>query len=314
MSRDTAPALETRDLRLVTAVADHGGLTRAGAALHLTQSALSHQLADLERRMGTELFARRGRRLVPTPAGERLITSARPILSALSRAEDDVRGVAAAREAVLRMSTECYTCYHWLPAVMREYHRKFPKVETRVVAEVTRRPIPALLRGQLDLAIVSTPVRDRRIDTTPLFRDEMMAIVAPDHPWAAKRWIAAEDFANEHLISYTLSPSESTLQQEVLIPAGVAPRQISQVELTEAIIELVRAGLGVGVLARWAVAPQLDAGTLRAVSITDRGLERQWSAATLRHKSTPLHLRAFVELLGRHLVPRRGAALTMVRS
>ncbi len=306
--------LETRDLRLVAAVAEQGGLTRAGSVLHLTQSALSHQLADLERRLGTELFARRGKRMVPTPAGERLIESARELLTSLSRAEREVRDMAARREALIRLSTECYTCYHWLPGVISEYQRSFARVEVRVVAETTRRPLPALLRGQLDLAIMSTPVRDRRVETQPLFRDELVAVVPPGHAWTKKRFVAAEDFADEHFISYTLSRIESTLFQEVLVPAGVTPRQVSQVELTEAIVELVRAGLGVGVLARWAVAPHVAMGTLETVPITEKGLQREWSAVTLRLKSTPLHLRAFVDLLGRHLVPRRRGTLVVLRS
>jgi LysR family transcriptional regulator, regulator for metE and metH len=306
--------LETRDLRLVAAVAEQGGLTRAGSVLHLTQSALSHQLADLERRLGLQLFSRRGKRMIPTPAGERLIESSRELLTSLGRAEREVREMATRREALIRLSTECYTCYHWLPAVIREYQRSFARVEVRIIARATRRPIPALLKGRLDLAIVSTPVRDRRVESVPLFGDELVAVVPPEHPWAKRRFVRAEDFAEEHLISYTLSRGESTLFQEILVPAGVTPAQISHVELTEAIIELVRSGIGVGVLARWAVAPQVESGTLVTVPITQRGLQRQWSAATLRLKSTPIHLRAFIDLLSRHLVPQKRGSLSVLQS
>src|SRR5262249_22909552 len=179
-------ALEVRDLRLVNAVAEHGTLTRAGVALHVTQSALSHQLADLEDRLGAPIFSRIGRRMVLTPAGERLRESARSILALLARAEDDVRGAAGSREGMIRLSTECYTCYHGLPPVLNEFRRKFPRVETRIVVAETRRPIPALLKGRLDLGIVSSSVFDRRLKLTPLFHDELVAVVAPDHPWTTR--------------------------------------------------------------------------------------------------------------------------------
>jgi LysR family transcriptional regulator for metE and metH len=290
-------ALEVRDLRLLSAIAEQGTLTRAGNVLFLTQSALSRQLADLEKRLGVTLFQRSGRRMVLTPAGERLMESGRDILGAVARAEQEAREVAGDAEAVLRFATECYTCYHWLPATLIEYRRRFPRVEPRIVASATRRPLQALLKGQLDLAIVTSRVRDRRIEQTPLFADEFTAVVAPDHPWASKPFVVADDFADQHVFLYNLTRAESTLMRDVLDPAGVAPKRISRVELTEAILELVRAGLGVATLARWSVAPYVRSGALVAVPITRRGLHREWSAATPAHRETPEHLRAFVELL-----------------
>ncbi|HEX5724001.1 MAG TPA: LysR family transcriptional regulator [Longimicrobiaceae bacterium] len=291
--------LEIRDLKLVDAVAEHGTLTRAGSALFLTQSALSHQLADLERRLGTPLFVRSGKRMVLTPAGERLRDSAREILPAVARAVDQARSTGAERRAVLRFSTACYTCYHWLPGVLTEFQREFPGVEPRVVASATRGPIPALLKGKLDVAVVSDPPRDRRIALTPLFADELMAVAAPGHPWAGRAFVAAEDFADQHVLLYNVPRAESTLFREVLDPRGVVPRQVSRVELTEAILELVKAGMGVAMLARWAVAPQVAAGLLAAVPITEKGLHRQWHAAVLRRKETPVYLQSFVDLLRR---------------
>jgi LysR family transcriptional regulator for metE and metH len=304
--RPSDPAqLEVRDLRLVHAVAEHGSLTRAGLVLHLTQSALSHQLADLEARVGAPLFSRLGKRMVPTPAGERLREHAQTILAALTRAEEDMGATAREREVILRLATECYTCYHWLPRVLREYERDFPRVETRIVAEATRRPVAALLKGMLDVAVVSSPVRDRRIVTTPLFRDELMAVTAPGHPWAERAFVTAADFTREHLMGYNLPLRENTFVQEVLVPGGNLPRQVSDVHLTEAIVELVKAGLGVSVLARWAVAPRVRSGELAAVPIGEHGTYRQWSAAYLNYKIVPHHLAAFVALLG-HWCPTEG--------
>src|SRR5437879_5473967 len=115
--------LETRHLRLVAAVAEHGTLTRAGRVLHLTQSGLSRQLLDLETRLGLPLFHRLGKRMVPTPAGERLLAAARRALPQLSDVEEEMRRLAGGRSAILRVSTECYTCYHWLPGVLQRFAR-----------------------------------------------------------------------------------------------------------------------------------------------------------------------------------------------
>jgi len=295
--------LEVRDLRLVTAVAEQGGLTRAGAVLHLSQSALSHQLADLERRLGVRVFERDGRRMVLTPAGERLRDAAIPLLDGLRRAEEEARGVASSRRGLLRLSTECYTCYHWLPPVLRAFRAIHPDVDARIVAEVTRQPVPALLRGEIDVAIVSDPVSDRRVRVTPLFRDELVAVVPPDHPWAQRRFVSGEDFGAEHLIRHSVPIADSAIWQEILLPARAAPRSDSEVQLTEAILEMVKAGLGVTVLARWAVAPDVARGALSAIPIGKRGMHRRWTAAVRRQKQVPPYIDEFIRLLARDAFP-----------
>jgi len=289
--------LDAGDLRLVDAIKEEGSLTRAGNVLFLTQSALSRQLADLERRLGAPLFQRSGRRMVATPAGERLIEAGREILDALARAEADAREAAGKAEALLRFSTECYTCYHWLPRVLTEFQSLYPRVEPRIVAAATRRPIQALLKGQIDLAVVSCPARNRRVSEIPLFRDELAAVVPAGHPWASRPYVVAEDFVSEHVLLYSGSRADSTLFRDVLDPARVTPERVSRVELTEAILELVRAGMGVSLLARWAVEPCVRSGHVVAVRVTKRGLHRQWSAATLARTDPPGHLKGFIDLL-----------------
>ena len=248
--------LEVRHLRLVETVAKEGGLTKAANRLHVTQSALSHQLRDIEDKLGAPLFLRLNKKMLLTQAGERLLSSAPAVLDELKRAEEDIRQIALHREGILRISTECYTCYHWLPPVLKPFSREFPRVEVRIVAEATRRPIEALLDGRLDLAITSTVTRNQKLMFKPLFKDEMVVIASPDHPLASRAYVSAKDFASEHLLVYALPKEDLTIYQKVLIPAGVSPKHVSRVELTEAIIEMVKAGLGVGVMARWAVAPQ----------------------------------------------------------
>ena len=120
--------LEVRHLQLVAAVAAVGSLTRAGDQLHLTQSALSHQLRDVESRLGAALFLRVGKRLVLTPAGDRLLSSATDILERLRQTEHDIREMGRDHAGTLRITTECYTCYHWLPPVLLRYRRRFPRV------------------------------------------------------------------------------------------------------------------------------------------------------------------------------------------
>ena len=290
--------LETRHLRLVAAVAEHGTLTRAGRVLNLTQSGLSRQLLDLETRLGLPLFHRLGKRMVPTPAGERLLVAARRALPQLSDVEAELRRLAGGRAAILRLSTECYTCYHWLPSVLQRFARRFPHVDVQIVAEATHQPVPALFDGRIDLAIVSNDDHDDRLAYVPLFTDELVAVLHPEHPLSAKPFLTAADFADQHLFVYLLPPGENDVFTKLLEPAGVMPHRVSAIQLTEAMLELVKGGAGIAVLARWAVTPHLRTGELTAVPLTRRGLERRWRAAMLRQRPLPLHLREFAGLLG----------------
>src|SRR5678815_5282950 len=129
--------LEIRHLVLVRAVAAAGSLTRAGVTLHLTQSALSHQLQDIEGRLGTALFLRVGKRMVLTPAGEQILASADRVITAMEQTEEAVRHLAGARSGVLRLTTACYTCYHWLPALLKRYRQEHPRVDVRIDATAT---------------------------------------------------------------------------------------------------------------------------------------------------------------------------------
>ena len=300
--------LELRHLRLVQAIADTGSVTSASDRLFLTPSALSHQLRDIEHRLHTRLFRRVGRRMVPTAAGQELVESAARVLALVSETETRLKARATSGERTLRISTQCYTGYHWLPRVLTTYRRAHPNVAVQIDVAATSNTIGALLEGRIDLALTFDPVASRRVTETVLFDDELVVILAPNHRLALKPFVHPADLAPERLYVYA-TKSEATVYTRVLKPARVEPSSIEQVQLTEAIIELVKGGHGVGVLARWAVQSHVDAGTLAAVRLTRRGFIRQWRAVALRETAAQPHVQQFVALLA-----RQGPAYSVPRS
>jgi LysR family transcriptional regulator, regulator for metE and metH len=307
--------LEVRDLRLVSAIAEMGNLTRAGHHLHLTQSALSHQLADLEQRIGGKLFERSGRRLIATRLGELLCGRAKITLAQLREVETDLVEMANGREATLRIATECYTCYHWLPPVLDAFRARHPAIDVRIVPGATTNPIRALISGSIDLSIVSSRVRDRRVRATPLFDDELVLVVGARHPLATRRAVDVAELRNERFLMYS-GPDDSRTFRDILAPAGVSPSQLSTLQLTEAIIELVKADMGVSVLARWAVTPYLESGALRAVSIDHPAVRRTWQAVMRANQSPPEYVTDFVGFLSSSIAtpPRGRPEFSLIRS
>jgi LysR family transcriptional regulator for metE and metH len=163
-----------------------------------------------------------------------------------------------------------------------------------------------LLAGKLDLAIISSTVTDRRLVSRPLFSDELVVIASRRHRFARQTHVKIAEMRDETLFIYP-PREESRVLQDVLLPAGAAPARIEEVTLTEAIAELVKAGLGVAVLARWAVQPLVDAGTVVARPLTARGLRREWRAVMPKDLAGIDYVKEFIDLLQKHAPAARNA-------
>lgn len=289
--------LEIRHLQLVDAIARHGTMTRASRELNLTQSAISHQLMGLERRLGIRLFHRLGRRMTLTAPGERLLLASERTLSELHAAEDELLRSAQGRTALLRVSTECYTTYHWMPRIIRTFGERHPGIDLRIVAEATPNPIAALLEGVIDVAVMMRRCGGRHVRNWPLFEDELVVIMAPTHPLAAQAHVDVTDFAHETLFVYGSLEERSSFLGGLLRDAGISPGKVSRIQLTEAIIELVAAGLGVSVLARWAVGPDVERRRIVSRRLTSDGVRRKWHAVSLRGSPATRVVKSFVSIL-----------------
>jgi LysR family transcriptional regulator for metE and metH len=297
--------LDVRDLQMVAAIAASGSVTRAAGELHRTQSAVSHRLRGIEERLGARLFLRVGKRMLVTAAGERILATAQRVLEDIKAAEEDLRRLGTRQVGVVRVCAQCNTGYHWLPPLVDAFHRRHPDVEVSLALDCTVRPVESLLEGKLDVAIVTQSIRNDQVRIRPLFEDEHAAIVSPHHPFAKRAFVGPEDLASERLLLYSSSPDDSFTIQTILRPAGVMPQRVSFVMLTEAILEMVKARLGISVMQTWAIEPALRTGDVRAIPITARGIRRQWSAATLKAAGRVPHVEAFIDLLVRQALPAR---------
>jgi LysR family transcriptional regulator for metE and metH len=301
-------ALDVRHLRLIVAIVDDGSLTRAGERLNLTQSALSHQLKQIESSLGLPLFLRVKKRLIPTDAGEELVARARTIIADVGSLEEDLRRRAAGWRGTLRIATECYTWYEWLPPLLKRFGRRHRNVDVRIIAGATSDPVAALERGELDLAIVTSIPRSAKLTARPLFTDEMLLVVATDHHLAGKSFVRPADLASERLMLY-VPAAESHFYQRFFVPAGKRPAEVVEVKLTEAMLAMVRGGLGVAVLARWGIASELSSGRLTGVRLGPSGFLRDWHAAMAapRGRELPQHITDFADLIAESATPARFA-------
>jgi LysR family transcriptional regulator for metE and metH len=266
--------IELRHLRSLQAIADSGKLAAAAERVHLTPSALSHQIRGLEAHYGLELLRRTRQGLRFTTAGERLLELARQVLGQVAAAERDLARLAGDTGGELRIALECHTCFDWLMPVMDEFRRRWPEVELDLVAGFHSEPISLLAQGKCELVVASAPDRlPRDIASWPLFRYEILAVLSNEHWLRHRRRLKAEDFAGETLITYPVPEERIDVIREVLRPAGV-PFQRRTAELTIAILQLVASRRGVAALPNWGVKSYVDQDYVIAKRIGTNGL---WS-------------------------------------
>jgi LysR family transcriptional regulator for metE and metH len=289
--------MEIRHLRLIKSIVEEGSITKAIDKLHLTQSALSHQLKEAEYQLGTKIFLRQNKKLLLTTAGEKLYLTANEILEKIADTEKQIKSMVFGEVGEIRISTECYSSYHWLPSVLKQFHLLYPNVELKIVVEATHYPLQRLLSKELDIAIVSDPIKNENIEYLELFQDEMVMVVSETHKWAEKKYVVADDFKTEHLFIHSLPLETVTVHQFLLAPAKVSPKKITPLPLTEASIEMVKADMGVMAMAKWAAQPYLKTNTIRTIRIGKNGLKRKHFIAFIKNKTYPDYFTHFNEFL-----------------
>ena len=291
---------------MVKEVASSGNLTKAADRLFLTQSALSHQLKEIESYFNTQLFIRDKKQMLLTQAGEVVLQAAEKILQEVAETRAKVRCLTDKEAGEVRLCTQCYTSYHWLAGFLREFQGLYPKVDIKVELEAaTHFADQQLLDNKIDVAITEGD-ENPKFSYTPLFQDEFVAIVAPDHPWASRRWVEIEEFASQNYIMYNIPDEESS--NFMMLFKNRRPPKVYKITLTEAILEMVKAGLGVTVLPNWVVRPYLQSGQLEAVWITENRVLRTWYAATLKNKQQQPYTTAFIEQLACYMKELDGYA------
>jgi LysR family transcriptional regulator for metE and metH len=269
--------LDSRDLRLVLALATARTTAGAASALHLTQPAVSRALLATEDKLGMRLFDRTPRGLEPTTAGATLIEGAVPLLTMLHELEARL-GAQAVSTQRLRLVCECYTAYHWMPSALEGLRASLPGVDLVIALESTRDPIAALEAGDIDVALVSEAPkpRSRRLIERPLFADEVIFVMAAGHRLASRPTLSRADLRGETLFTSRLPTRDMSWFNKPMHAAHEAPLNFQALPLTEAVIDFARANMGIGVLSEWIAEPHLRRGDLVARRLAAGPLRRPW--------------------------------------
>lgn len=264
--------LELRHLRTLVTLREAGSLVDAAERLHLTQSALSHQLKDLEQRLETQLFVRKTKPVRFTSAGLRLLRLADNVLPQVRQARRDLQQLSGGQAGRLHMAIECHSCFQWLMPTIDQFRNAWPEVEVDFASGFFFAPLPALARGELDLVVTSDPLEIAGISYVPLFTYQAMLAIGNQHPLVNRPFIVPADLASETLISYPVERNRLDIFTQFLDPAGIEPAEIRNAELTIMMMQLVASGRGVCCLPNWAITEYLQRGYVSARPLGAEGL------------------------------------------
>ncbi len=278
--------IEFRHLRTIKAIHEAGGLAKAADLLHITQSALSHQVKGIEDQAGVELFVRRSKPLKLSAAGRRLLALAEKVLPEIEALEAEFRGLKDGRSGRLHIAIECHACFDWLFPVLEKFRKAWPDVDVDIRPGLAFDALPALQREEVDLVVSSDPEDLEGVDFTALFDYEPVFVASAQNPLAAKPWVEAADFRDQTLITYPVERSRLDVFTQLLTPAKVEPLAVRQVELTAVILLLVASNRGVAVLPDWVVREVRYHSDYVTRPVTEHGVTRRLYAATRSEDTT----------------------------
>jgi len=242
--------MDIHQLELFLAVMDSPSMTRAAEKIHLSPGAVSLQLHNLAGELHTELFVRRGKRLIPTPAALRLAERAKEVVKLMGHIQQEFENDLSKDVRPFHLATGVTTLIYQLGRPLRQLRKRYPNAEIRVTVGVTEEMIAGLLDRRFDLALISLPVAENNLDLIPLF-DEELLIVRPSAKKVGSGHVSSLRPSELNNAPFLLYPRRSNIRQIIdrfFKEIDVAPHVVMEADDTEAIKRLVESGFGHSVL------------------------------------------------------------------
>jgi DNA-binding transcriptional LysR family regulator len=296
MEADRLLGVELRHLLALQAIAEHGSFGRAAAVLGYTQSAISQQVAALERAVGEKLIERPGgpKPVSLTEAGLLLLRHAEAIVARMKAAQADLAAFAEGAAGPLRVGTYQSVSTRLLPAIVRRFKDAFPKVEIELSESAIDDELEARVeRGEVDLSFVMLPMREAPLDSAQLLVDPYVLLVPRSSPLAGRaKPPSLREIAKEPLIGYRQCRSMEGVETAIR-RAGGEPRIVFRSDDNGTVQGLVGAGIGVALVPRLTLQP--PDGTIEVVELGELVPPRLVGIAWHRDRYRTPAARAFIE-------------------
>lgn len=289
------------DLRAFLAVADLGSFRAASESLHLSQSAVSRRLDKLEEALGVDLLTRTTRKLELTTVGRTFVHKARAVIDELENALVGIADFAQRISGELTVACVPSAVGYFLPAVIREFHRLHPNIRVRLIDESSAELLLSVANGDADLGLTYIGSQEPDIEFEALLEDPFVVACPLDHPLARRRRVTWAELAQYDYVSLAQGSGNRFLLDQALARLERKPDWFCEVRHVPALVSLVEAGLGIGVVPRLALPPR---SRLASIRLEEPALSR--TIGIIRRRGRPL--RAPAQQFQRLLMALKGRA------
>lgn len=290
--------MELKYFKLVKSIAEEGNIANSSDHLFLTQSALSHQLREMEDRLGFKVFNRTRNKWQLTKEGEELYKIANKLFATIEEGFSNIEQIKEGAKGTLRVSAECQSFFHGLPAFIQKMGILYPEITINLGMGATHQTISQILSNELDMAIVTTEPASELLFSTKVFDDEIKVIMHQEHPLANVPFLDASHFSEIHLLINSFPLENVSVYEHFLKPNRIVPLKISAIPFTEVSLQLIEANMGVMCAPEWMLKPLRLSEQLVYKRIGKNGLKR---SHFLVIRETERHLEYFTNFISNFL-------------
>lgn len=267
--------MEIKYFKLIKTIAEEGSIANSSNKLFLTQSALSHQLKELEAHLGFKVFLRTRNKWQLTDEGKELYDLGNSVLNSIEKGLQNIERLRSGSSGIVKVSTECYSFYQGISAFIQKMGILYPEINVDLILEATHQPISKILSGDIDIAVVTSKPENELLSCLEIYEDEIFAIIHKENTLNTTNFIKAQDFSNTHLIIHSFPLETVSVYEKFLKPNKITPLKISAIPLTEVALEMVEANMGLMCMPKWALKSFKLSNDLIFKRIGENGLKRK---------------------------------------
>ncbi len=243
--------MELKYFRLIKTIAEEGSLANSSERLFLTQSALSHQLRDLEERLGFKVFHRSRNKWELTDEGTELYKLANKLFSSIDEGFSNIQQIKEGSKGSIKLSAECQSFFHAIPGFIQKMGILYPEIDIDLTLGATHQTISQVLSDEIDIAIVTSKPASKELTGIKIYEDEIFAVMHKENVLNNYDYLEASHFSSIHLLINSFPLEGVSVYEHFLKPNKINPKKISAIPFTEISLSMIEANMGIMCAPKW---------------------------------------------------------------